>query len=71
MRSSPTSVTWTDDGRWVYFRWLPGGSPWHTETALHRVAAQGGEPERLDDAAAREAASAGRAGSRFGSRGSW
>jgi dipeptidyl aminopeptidase/acylaminoacyl peptidase len=54
--SSPTSVRWSDDGRWVYFRWLPGGSAWDAETALYRVPAQGGTPEKLDDAAARAAA---------------
>jgi dipeptidyl aminopeptidase/acylaminoacyl peptidase len=54
--SSPTSVSWTDDGRWVYFRWLPGGAAWDAEPSLYRVGAQGGTPEKLDDAAAREAA---------------
>ncbi len=54
--SAPTAVRWTDDSRWVYFRWLPGGAAWDAEPALYRVAAQGGEPVRLDDAAAREAA---------------
>jgi dipeptidyl aminopeptidase/acylaminoacyl peptidase len=48
----PASVQWTDDGRWVYFRWKPGGRPWHEPAALYRVRASGGAPERLDDAAA-------------------
>ncbi|HEX6941265.1 MAG TPA: prolyl oligopeptidase family serine peptidase [Longimicrobiales bacterium] len=48
----PAAIRWTDDGRWVYFRWKPGGRPWHEEPALYRVAARGGEPERLSDAAA-------------------
>ncbi|HEX6307317.1 MAG TPA: prolyl oligopeptidase family serine peptidase [Longimicrobiales bacterium] len=48
----PTGVQWSDDGRWVFFRWKPGGRPWHEPTALYRVRAAGGEPERLDDAAA-------------------
>ncbi len=50
--SPPAAVRWTDDGRWIYFRWKPGGLPWHEEEALYRVAARGGEPERLSDAAA-------------------
>ncbi len=54
--SSPAAVRWTDDGRWVYFRWLPGGSAWDAQAALYRVPAQGGIPEKLDDAAARAAA---------------
>jgi dipeptidyl aminopeptidase/acylaminoacyl peptidase len=48
----PSSVQWTDDGRWIFFRWKPGGRPWHEPTALYRVRASGGEPERVDDAAA-------------------
>ena len=54
--SSPASVRWSDDGRWVYFRWLPGGSAWDAETALYRLPAQGGTPEKLDDAAVRATA---------------
>ncbi|HEX7120717.1 MAG TPA: prolyl oligopeptidase family serine peptidase [Longimicrobiales bacterium] len=48
----PAAIRWTDDGRWIYFRWKPGGRPWHEDPALYRVAADGGEPERLSDAAA-------------------
>ncbi|HSJ31602.1 MAG TPA: prolyl oligopeptidase family serine peptidase [Longimicrobiales bacterium] len=48
----PSNVSWTDDGRWIYFRWKPGGTPWHESTSLYRVRADGGTPERLDDAAA-------------------
>ncbi len=48
--SPPTAVRWTDDGRWIYFRWKPGGLPWHEESALYRVRGDGGgEPERLTD----------------------
>lgn len=54
--SAPTALRWTDDGRWLYFRWTPGGQEWDAEPGLYRVPAQGGTPERLDDAAAREAA---------------
>ncbi|MGH7469363.1 MAG: prolyl oligopeptidase family serine peptidase [Longimicrobiales bacterium] len=48
----PSNVQWTDDGVWVYFRWKPGGSPWHEAAAQYRVRAQGGTPEKLADAAA-------------------
>jgi dipeptidyl aminopeptidase/acylaminoacyl peptidase len=48
----PTAVRWSDDGRWVYFRWKPGGRPWHEPLALYRVPAAGGEPERLSESAA-------------------
>jgi len=50
--SSPSNVQWTDDGRWIYFRWKPGGRPWDEPSALYRVSASGGEPERLSDEAA-------------------
>jgi dipeptidyl aminopeptidase/acylaminoacyl peptidase len=46
---APSDVTWTDDGRWVYFRWLPGGNAWHEDPRLYRVAAEGGEPERVPE----------------------
>jgi dipeptidyl aminopeptidase/acylaminoacyl peptidase len=49
---SPSNVSWTDDGRWIFFRWKPGGRPWHESQALYRVRASGGEPERLSDEAA-------------------
>jgi dipeptidyl aminopeptidase/acylaminoacyl peptidase len=47
----PRRVSWTDDGRWIYFTWKPGGRPWHEEPALYRVPAGGGEAERLSEAA--------------------
>ena len=46
---APTAVRWTDDGRWVYFQWQPGGLTWDAGRSLYRVAAGGGEPERVDD----------------------
>ena len=49
---APSAVTWTDDSRWIYFRWLPGGHEWDAESKLWRVSAEGGEPEELDDAQA-------------------
>jgi dipeptidyl aminopeptidase/acylaminoacyl peptidase len=49
---APTSVQWTDDGRWVYFRWKPGGRAWHEPLGLYRARAAGGEPERLSEEAA-------------------
>lgn len=54
--SAPTSVRWSDDGSRVYFRWTPGGQAWDAEAAWYRVSAQGGEPEQLSDAEAREVA---------------
>ena len=48
----PSGVRWSDDGRWIFFRWKPGGSAWHEDASLYRVRADGGTPERLDDAAA-------------------
>ena len=45
----PSGVRWSDDGRWVFFRWKPGGAPWHQSTALYRVSADGGQPQQLDD----------------------
>jgi dipeptidyl aminopeptidase/acylaminoacyl peptidase len=48
----PAAVRWTDDARWIYFRWKPGGQPWSEPTALYRVPAAGGEPVRLSAAAA-------------------
>lgn len=50
--SPPEAVRWSDDGRWVFFRWKPGGRPWSEEPALYRAPAAGGAPERLSDAAA-------------------
>jgi sugar lactone lactonase YvrE len=46
---SPSSVNWTDDSRFVYFRWLPAGHEWDAEQELYRVPAGGGEPELIDD----------------------
>ncbi|MBI4519826.1 MAG: alpha/beta fold hydrolase, partial [Gemmatimonadetes bacterium] len=46
---------WTDDSRWVYFRWRPGGLPWHEERSLYRVRADGSGLEKLDEGAAEEA----------------
>jgi dipeptidyl aminopeptidase/acylaminoacyl peptidase len=45
----PSLVRWTDDGRWVYFRWKPGGAAWHEEPAFYRVPARGGAPEEVTD----------------------
>ena len=51
---APSQVRWTDDGRWIYFRWQPGGLEWDAGTSLYRVSAEGGEPERIDDDRARD-----------------
>jgi dipeptidyl aminopeptidase/acylaminoacyl peptidase len=49
---APAMVRWTDDSRWVYFQWKPGGESWSDPAALYRVPATGGEPVRLSDEAA-------------------
>ena len=46
---APVGVSWSDDGEWIYFRWLPGGAEWHEPRALYRVRSTGGTPERVDD----------------------
>lgn len=46
---APVGVSWSDDGEWIYFRWLPGGAEWHEQRALYRVRSTGGTPERIDD----------------------
>ncbi len=46
---APSGVRWTDDSRWVYFRWLPGGGGWEDTPELYRVPAAGGEPERVPE----------------------
>ena len=47
----PEAVQWTDDGRWIFFRWKPGGTPWHEELSWYRVSAAG-TPEKLAPATA-------------------
>ncbi|MFP4623198.1 MAG: prolyl oligopeptidase family serine peptidase [Gemmatimonadota bacterium] len=47
--SPPSAVRWTDDGEWIYFRWKPGGQPWHADEEFYRVAARGGAPERVTE----------------------
>jgi dipeptidyl aminopeptidase/acylaminoacyl peptidase len=44
---SPQGVSWTDDSRWIYFQWLPGGHDWDASREYYRVPAQGGELELL------------------------
>ena len=46
---APVGVSWTDDSRWIYFRWLPAGHDFDADRELWRVAAEGGEPELIDD----------------------
>jgi len=53
---APTQVRWTDDSRWIYFQWQPGGLEWDAGRSLYRVSAEGGEPERIDDVEARRLA---------------
>ncbi len=49
---APSQVAWTDDSRWIYFTWKPGGQGWSDPRSLYRIPAQGGEPERIPEAAA-------------------
>jgi len=53
---APTQLRWTDDSRWVYFQWQPGGLEWNEGRSLYRVAADGGAPEKIDDGEARSLA---------------
>ncbi len=66
----PSGLTWTDDGEWLYFRWRPGGGAWHEQSEWWRVAAGGGEPERVDDALA-EASAVARSGGDISADGRW
>jgi len=46
---APEDVRWTDDGAWLYFTWLPGGSDWQADRELYRVRVPGGEPEPVPE----------------------
>ena len=49
----PTGVRWLPDGQWIYFRWLPPGTPWKETLKPYRVRAQAGAvPERLSQSVA-------------------
>jgi dipeptidyl aminopeptidase/acylaminoacyl peptidase len=48
---SPDEVRFSEDGRWVYFRWRAPEAP-DTATHVYRVAAAGGTPEMLADSVA-------------------
>ena len=53
----PTDVRWSPDGQYIWFRWLPPGSPWRDPLATYRVRAQAGAlPEKMSRAAADTAA---------------
>ena len=44
----PQDPRFTPDGQWIYFNWLPPGSPWNKALDPYRVrAAAGSTPERL------------------------
>jgi dipeptidyl aminopeptidase/acylaminoacyl peptidase len=49
---APDSVSWTDDSRWIYFRWRPGGRDWSDTRSWYRVEADGGEPQELEESVA-------------------
>jgi dipeptidyl aminopeptidase/acylaminoacyl peptidase len=46
---APVQLRFTDDSRWIYFRWLPAGHDFDAERELWRVPAEGGEPELIED----------------------
>ena len=54
---APEAVAWTDDSRWIYFRWLPAGHAWDAERELWRVPSVGGEPELIEDPVAADSLS--------------
>lgn len=54
---SPDEVRWSEDSRWVYFRWRDPAAT-DTATSVYRVAVAGGAPERLADSVADRAAPA-------------
>jgi hypothetical protein len=43
----PTDVRWSPDGQYIWFRWLPPGSPWRDPLATYRVRAQAGAVPEL------------------------
>ncbi len=53
---SPNQVRWSDDSETVYFRWQPGGLEWDAGRSLYKVSRDGGAPERISDAEARDLA---------------
>ena len=36
---SPRGIQWSDDSKWIYFQWLPGGGAWDDSPELYRVPA--------------------------------
>lgn len=54
---SPNELRWSEDGRWLYFRWRQPETP-DTTTSVYRVAAGRTAPERLADSVARRVAPA-------------
>ncbi len=47
----PQNVSWSADGKWIYFSWLEPGSDWRLPSKSFRVRAEAGaKPERVTDA---------------------
>ncbi|MFO7768533.1 MAG: prolyl oligopeptidase family serine peptidase [bacterium] len=42
--SPPSGLTWSEDGRWLYFRWNPDREEF---ASIYRVPSAGGEPEEV------------------------
>jgi dipeptidyl aminopeptidase/acylaminoacyl peptidase len=43
----PEAVQWSDDSKWIFFRWKPGGLAWHEDLSWYREGVGGGSPEKL------------------------
>ena len=54
---SPDEVRWSEDSRWIWFRWRDPQAA-DTVTHLYRVPAQGGEPQLVPDSVAERTAPA-------------
>lgn len=47
----PQGISWSPDGKWIYFRWTPAGSAWNAPLESYRVKpAAGAVPEKVSDA---------------------
>lgn len=47
----PQNVSWSADGKWLYFQWAPAGAPWNAPMRPYRVQpAAGATPQEVTDA---------------------
>ena len=48
---APDSVRWSNDSKWIYFRWLERGTDWRERVRWFRVCpAAGAKPEKVSPA---------------------